>query len=58
MVRTIMGTLFEINENKIQIDSLEEIINKKDRKQAGPSVPAHRLYLQLIKKLKIKISQN
>ena len=46
MVRTIMGTLFEINENKIQIDSLEEIINKKDRKHAGPSVPAHGLYLQ------------
>ena len=41
-----MGTLFEINENKIQIDSLEEIINKKDRKHAGPSAPAHGLYLQ------------
>jgi tRNA pseudouridine38-40 synthase len=46
MVRAIMGTLFEINENKIQIDSLEEIINKKDRKHAGPSAPAHGLYLQ------------
>jgi tRNA U38,U39,U40 pseudouridine synthase TruA len=25
---------------------LEEIINKKDRKHAGPSAPAHGLYLQ------------
>jgi len=48
MVRAIMGTLFEINENKIQIEALEGIIIKKDRKLAGPSVPAHGLYLQKV----------
>ena len=45
MVRTIVGTLLEINENKKSINMLEEIISKKDRKLAGPSVPAHGLYL-------------
>ena len=48
MVRAIVGTLFEINENKIEIDLLEDIIIKKERKLAGPSVPAHGLYLNKV----------
>ena len=48
MVRAIMGTLFEINENKIELEFLEEIIIKKERKLAGPSVPAHGLYLNKV----------
>lgn len=48
MVRAIMGTLFEINEDKIQLELLEDIIIKKDRKLAGPSVPAHGLYLNKV----------
>lgn len=48
MVRAIMGTLFEINENKIELEFLEDIIIKKERKLAGPSVPAHGLYLNKV----------
>jgi tRNA pseudouridine38-40 synthase len=48
MVRAIMGTLFEINENKIELEFLENIIIKKKRKLAGPSVPAHGLYLNKV----------
>ena len=48
MVRAIMGTLFEINENKSELEFLEDIIIKKERKLAGPSVPAHGLYLNKV----------
>lgn len=48
MVRAIMGTMIQINEEKISIDSLNEIILKKDRKFAGPSVPPHGLYLSKV----------
>lgn len=48
MVRAIVGTLFEINENKIELEFLEDIIIKKERKLAGPSVPAHGLYLNKV----------
>ena len=48
MVRALMGTLFEINENKIELEFLEDIIIKKERKLAGPSVPAHGLYLNKV----------
>ena len=45
MVRAIMGTMIQINEEKLSVESLEDIILKKDRKYAGPSVPPHGLYL-------------
>lgn len=48
MVRAIMGTMIQINEEKISIDSLNEIILKKDRKFAGPSVPPYGLYLSKV----------
>ena len=48
MVRTIMGTIFQINEGKISVDSLNDIILKKDRKFAGPSAPPQGLYLSKV----------
>ncbi|GIS31425.1 MAG: hypothetical protein Ct9H90mP3_2210 [Flammeovirgaceae bacterium] len=35
MVRAIMGTMIQINEEKLSVESLEDIILKKDRKYAG-----------------------
>ena len=48
MVRAIMGTFFQINEGKITLDLLNEIILKKERKYAGPSAPSHGLYLNKV----------
>ena len=48
MVRAIMGTIFQINEGKISVDSLNDIILKKDRKFAGPSAPPQGLYLSKV----------
>lgn len=45
MVRSIVGTLLLIGENKIDLTEFESIINSKNRKRAGRSVPAHGLYL-------------
>lgn len=45
MVRAIVGTLINIGLNKIPLQSLHEIIQSKDRRKAGYSVPAHGLYL-------------
>ena len=48
MIRAIMGTFFQINEGKISVDSLNDIILKKDRKFAGPSAPPQGLYLSKV----------
>ena len=44
MVRIMVGTLFEINEDKIAPDSIPEIIESKDRKKAGRTAPPEGLY--------------
>ena len=48
MVRAIVGTLLEIGQGKIKVEELNKIIESQDRSQAGPSVPAHGLYLMEI----------
>ncbi len=48
MVRSIVGTLLEVGEQKITIDAFEQIIKSKDRKNAGLSVPAQGLFLSEI----------
>ena len=48
MVRAILGTLLHINENKISLSMFDKIILGRDRKLAGPSVPAHGLYLSKV----------
>ena len=48
MVRAIVGTLINVGLEKVSLSGFEEIINSKDRKKAGFSVPAHGLYLTKI----------
>lgn len=45
MVRSIVGTLFDVGSGKITIAEFCAIIEAKDRCKAGPSVAAHGLYL-------------
>jgi len=45
MVRAIVGTLLEIGMRDSAPESILNIIQSKDRAQAGTSVPAHGLYL-------------
>ncbi len=48
MVRAIVGTLVYVGLHKITLSDFREIIESKDRKKAGFSVPAHGLYLTKI----------
>ncbi len=45
MVRAIVGTLIAVGEKKISIQDFIQIIESKDRANAGVSVPAYGLYL-------------
>lgn len=47
MVRIIVGTLVDIGRGKID-ESLEDIIDSKDRKRAGHTAPAHGLFLKKV----------
>ena len=48
MVRAIVGTLLEIGIGKIPISKLHEILESRDRQEAGTSVPAKALFLAKI----------
>jgi tRNA pseudouridine38-40 synthase len=45
MVRTITGTLLEIGQHRRQPEEVLEIFERRDRRLAGPSLPAHGLHL-------------
>ncbi|MFD2914923.1 tRNA pseudouridine(38-40) synthase TruA [Psychroserpens luteus] len=45
MVRAIVGTLINIGLGKLEVEKLHDILESKDRGEAGFSVPAHGLYL-------------
>ncbi len=45
MVRAIVGTLLEVGIGKLTIAQFEDVINAKDRKNAGRSVPPAGLFL-------------
>ena len=45
MVRIISGTLLDVGLGKIEPNEIPDIIEKKDRTQAGKTLPAHGLYL-------------
>lgn len=49
MVRAIVGTLVNVGLGKISKADFKTIIESKDRREAGFSVPAHGLYLTQIK---------
>lgn len=45
MVRIIAGTLVDVGTEKIRPEQIEDIINSRDRKQAGKTLPPQGLYL-------------
>jgi len=45
MVRTIVGTLLYVGQEKYKPDCIAAILDAKDRNLAGPSVPAKGLHL-------------
>lgn len=45
MVRAIVGTLLEVGYGKCSLEELKNILESKDRSNAGASAPAHGLYL-------------
>jgi tRNA pseudouridine38-40 synthase len=49
MVRNIVGTLLEIGRGRLLGGSLKSILLARDRRLAGPTVPACGLYLARIK---------
>lgn len=51
MVRNIVGTLVEVGRGKIKSEEMSKIIDKKDRKFAGPTAPAKGLTLLKVKYL-------
>ena len=44
-VRIMVGTLVEVGKGKTKPDEIKEILESKDRSRAGPTAPAHGLYL-------------
>jgi tRNA pseudouridine38-40 synthase len=49
MVRNIVGTLVEIGKGKTDLRVLKKVIEARDRTRAGPSGPAHGLFLREVK---------
>jgi len=49
MVRAIVGTLVEVGKGKISSEEFRRILESKDRKKAGPTAPAHGLFLKEVK---------
>lgn len=45
MVRNIVGTLAEVGRGKLQTGDVAGILDARDRTKAGPTAPAHGLYL-------------
>ena len=45
MVRIIVGTLLEVGRGERDADSVAEALNSLDRQKAGPTAPAHGLFL-------------
>ena len=49
MVRAIVGTLLLVGKNKITLQEFKNIIESKDRSNAGNNAPAEALFLTGIK---------
>jgi tRNA pseudouridine38-40 synthase len=45
MVRTIVGTLLEVGRRKLSLDGFRQVIESKNRENAGMSVPGKALFL-------------
>lgn len=48
MVRNLVGTLAYVGSGKIAATSVKDILQQKDRRNAGPTAPAHGLFLHQI----------
>ena len=48
MVRTIAGTLLEIGQGRRRAEQMPELFAARDRRLAGPSLPAHGLHLMRV----------
>jgi tRNA pseudouridine38-40 synthase len=49
MVRAMVGTLVEVGKGKINSEEFRKILESGDRKKAGPTAPAHGLFLIEVK---------
>jgi tRNA pseudouridine38-40 synthase len=49
MVRAVTGTLLEVGKGKITVDNFRQIIEKKDRQQAGRALPPDGLFLTQVR---------
>jgi tRNA pseudouridine38-40 synthase len=49
MVRTIVGTLLDVGDEKINYLEINKILEAKNRKMAGKTVPAKGLFLMKVK---------
>jgi tRNA pseudouridine38-40 synthase len=49
MVRTIVGTLLEVGKEKINYLEVKKILEAKNRKISGKTVPAKGLFLMKVK---------
>jgi tRNA pseudouridine38-40 synthase len=49
MVRAIVGTLLEVGKGTMNLEEFKQVIESKNRSNAGFSVPAHALFLSNIK---------
>jgi tRNA pseudouridine38-40 synthase len=49
MVRAIVGTLVEVGKKKITPEDFGQILESRDRTKAGPTAPAHGLFLKEVK---------
>ncbi|MCK5164817.1 MAG: tRNA pseudouridine(38-40) synthase TruA, partial [Desulfobacula sp.] len=48
MVRNLIGTIVLAGLNKILVDDFIRILEKNDRTKAGPTAPAHGLFLKKV----------
>lgn len=48
MVRIIVGTMLWVNSDRLNQDDIKNILHGKDRSLAGPTAPAHGLYLNKV----------
>jgi tRNA pseudouridine38-40 synthase len=49
MVRAIIGTLVEVGKGKMTAVEFRKVLESKDRKKAGPTAPAHGLFLKEVR---------
>jgi tRNA pseudouridine38-40 synthase len=49
MVRSIVGTLVEVGKGKLNEEEFRKILESRDRQKAGPTAPAHGLFLKEVK---------